>query len=83
VPDNSQTTTTEAAISISESNPKPANATDRADTAAMANTTIPTTFQPSVMYSNAKPRRSSTERDAGLAKLTAPVWQPDHSYPRR
>jgi hypothetical protein len=44
-------TTVDAPISISESRPNPASATDRAAIAAMASTTIPTTFQPSVAYS--------------------------------
>jgi hypothetical protein len=54
-----QTTTTEAMISISESAPKPANATEPATTSARTNTTVPTTFHASVTYSSARPRRSS------------------------
>ena len=48
MPDSSQITTVDAAISISESRPNPASATDRAETAAMARTTIPAMFQASV-----------------------------------
>src|SRR5882757_9017689 len=48
-----QLTTLEAPISIRESRPKPASATERA---AMASTTMPTTFQASV-HSKANPRR--------------------------
>lgn len=58
-PDSSQITTMDAPISISESRAKPASATDRAETAAMASTTIPATFHASVAYSSASPRRSS------------------------
>ena len=57
--DNSQTTTVEAPISISESKPNPASATDLALTAATARTTMPITFQPNVVYSSANPRRNS------------------------
>jgi len=53
VPDSSQITTVDAPISISESRPNPARATDRAATAAIASTTIPITFQASVEYSRA------------------------------
>jgi len=56
---SSHTTTTEAKISIRESNPKPARATERAVSAAMATTTTPTTFHPSVTYSRRRPRVSS------------------------
>jgi hypothetical protein len=49
----------DAPISITESKPNPASATERADTAAIASTTIPITFHASVAYSRAKPRRSS------------------------
>jgi hypothetical protein len=66
VPDSSQITTMEAPISISESNPNPANATDRAMLAVMARTTTPTMFQPSVAYSRAKPRRSKRRRKSPL-----------------
>jgi hypothetical protein len=45
VPDSSQITTVDPPISMSESRPNPARATDRAETAAMARTTIPATFQ--------------------------------------
>jgi hypothetical protein len=58
-PVSCQTTTTEAKISISESRPNPASATDRAARAASATTTVPTTFQPSVTYSRRSPRRRS------------------------
>jgi hypothetical protein len=62
VPDSSQITTVDAPISISESSPNPASATDRAEIAAMASTAIPATFQASVAYSRAKPRRSTARR---------------------
>jgi hypothetical protein len=52
-----------------ESRPNPARATERAATAAMASTTIPATFQASVAYSRANPRRSR----AGRAGLSARV----------
>jgi hypothetical protein len=68
-------TTVDAPISISESRPNPASATDRAGIAAIARTTIPATFQASVTYSKAKPRRSSTPRTALSAEVTAPVLQ--------
>jgi hypothetical protein len=42
--DNSQITTAEAPISISESTPNPASATDRAEIAATARTTMPILF---------------------------------------
>jgi len=56
-PVSSHTTTIEAKISTRESSPKPTRATDRAERAAMARTTIPATFQTSVAHSNARPRR--------------------------
>jgi hypothetical protein len=56
-PDSSHTTTSEAPISMSESRPNPASATDLAASAATASTTIPTRFQPSVANSSAKPAR--------------------------
>jgi hypothetical protein len=40
VPDSSQITTVDTPISISESRPNPASATDRAEMAAIARTTI-------------------------------------------
>jgi len=46
-----RTTTTAATISISESSPKPARATERALAAATPMTIAPTTFHPSVRYS--------------------------------
>src|SRR6266536_3086627 len=61
-PDSSQITTVEAPISMSESRPNPASATDRADMAAIARTTIPITFQHRVLYSRANPRRSRALR---------------------
>ena len=70
VPDSSQITTVDAPISISESRPNPASATDRAETAAMARITIPATFQASVAYSSANPRRSKAFR-AGSVIATA------------
>jgi len=54
-----QTTITEAKISITESIPKPANATERAAKAAPSTIQHPTRFQPSVAYSSASPRRVS------------------------
>src|SRR5665647_2245722 len=45
-----------------ESMPNPARATDLADTAAIARTTMPTTFQLKVTYSSANPRRRSCLR---------------------
>jgi len=41
VPDNSQITTVDAPISISESSAKPASATDRAEIASMAAFSLP------------------------------------------
>src|SRR5512132_916098 len=62
-----QTTTSEARISISESSPNPASATERATTAAARTTPDPTTFQPSVAYSRPRPRRRScSARSTGL-----------------
>jgi len=49
----------EAKISTPESSEKPASATDRAATAAVSVTQIPTTFQASVVYSSRSPRRRS------------------------
>ena len=68
VPDSSQSTTTLAPISISESSPNPASATDRALMAATASTAMPTTFHPSGMPSNTRPQRSSAvaARSQGL-----------------
>ena len=51
-------TTVLAPISMSESSPKPASATERALTAATASTAMPITFQPRVPASNSRPRRS-------------------------
>ena len=62
MPDSSQITTTEAPISISESSPKPARATERAASAATTSTAIPTTFHASVAYSSRKPHRSVVTR---------------------
>jgi hypothetical protein len=59
VPDSSHSTTVLAPISISESRPNPASATDRAPMAAIASTTIPATFQLRVITSSIWPRRSS------------------------
>src|SRR5581483_7021124 len=66
----------DAPISISESRPNPASATDRAEAAAMASTTIPATFQASVTYSRAKPRRSRALRAGLAAGTTGTVWHP-------
>ena len=74
VPDNSQITTVDAPISMRESRPKPASATDRAEIAATASTTMPTTFQPRVAYSRAKPRRSSAVRAVSFIVGIARVW---------
>src|SRR3984885_7491979 len=60
-------TTVDAPISISESRPNPASATDRAAIAAMAKMTMPATFQASVTYSKTKPRRSRAARVASSA----------------
>jgi hypothetical protein len=60
-----------APISISESRPNPASATDRAKMAATASTTIPATFHASVTYSRTKPRRSTAARVASSAIATA------------
>ena len=76
VPDSSHTTTTEAPISISESSPNPASATDRAATAVMASTTMPTAFHPSVRYSNQNPYRNSRRRVVSCVDVTPAVWQP-------
>ena len=65
----------DAPISIRESRPNPARATERAATAAMASTTIPGTFQINVTYSRAKPRRSRTLRATPSAEVTEQVWQ--------
>jgi len=46
------TTTTDAKISIRESRPNPASATDRAESAAMSRTIVATTFHPSVAASS-------------------------------
>jgi hypothetical protein len=75
VPDSSQITTVDAPISISESRAKPASATDRAEIAATASTTIPATFQASVAYSRAKPQRSSTRRAWSSAAATGQACQ--------
>ena len=72
---SSQITTVDAPISISESRPNPASATDRAEMAGIASTTIPATFQASVTYSRAKPRRSRALRAALSAGVTRSVWQ--------
>jgi hypothetical protein len=56
-----------------QSRANPASATDRAETAAMANTTIPATFHASVGYSSAKPRRSSARPAGPSAIVTAEV----------
>lgn len=66
------TTIVEARISISESIPNAPSATDRAAIAVIASTMTPITFQPSVAYSSAKPRRSST-RAVGEARGTGPL----------
>ena len=58
VPFNCQTTITEAKISIRESRPNPARATERASMAAVTTTTVPTMFHASVMHSSSNPRRS-------------------------
>ncbi len=75
MPDSSQITTIDAPISISESRAKPASATDRAESAATASTTIPATFHASVAYSSANPRRSSALRTRSSATATAEVCQ--------
>ena len=73
-PDSSQSTTMLAPISISESMPKPANATDCARTAARASTTMPTAFQPKVAASRTRPRRRSAAPLAGAGgELTTPI----------
>lgn len=64
-----QTTTTDAKISMRESRPKPARATDWARHAAVGTTATPTTFQPSVAYSSQTPRRAS----AGESVLPVPI----------
>jgi hypothetical protein len=69
-----------APVSISESRPNPASATDRAVTAATASTAIPATFQPSVMPSRIRPRRSSMASRPVIARTgssiaTRPAWQ--------
>ena len=46
VPGQLPSTTLDSPISISESRPNPASATDNAETAAMAGTTILATFSP-------------------------------------
>jgi hypothetical protein len=71
VPDSSQITTADAPISISESSPNPASATDRAAATATASTMIPATFQPSVTYSSTNPRRSRAVRTRSSADVTA------------
>ena len=53
-----QMTTSEAPISIRESSPNPARATEAAASAAAITTIALTTFQPSVAYSSTRPRRS-------------------------
>jgi hypothetical protein len=75
VPESSQITTVDAPISISESRVNPVSATDRAEIAAMASTTIPATFHASVAYSSAKPQRSSARRTWSWAAATAAVCQ--------
>jgi len=77
VPDSSQITTVDAPISISESSPNPARATERAAIAANASTTMPTTFQASVTYSRTNPRRSRTLRSTSSAEadVTRSFWQ--------
>jgi hypothetical protein len=49
----------------------PASATDRAEIAATASTTMPITFQPSVAYSNANPRRRRAWRAVLSVLVTA------------
>jgi|SRR5215469_16330250 len=71
VPDSSQITTVEAPISMRESRPKPARATDRAPIAATASTTMPTTFHARVRYFRMKPRRARTCRYASSMVATA------------
>src|ERR1044071_7504082 len=66
-------TTAEAPISISESRPNPASATDRALIAATASTTIPATFQPRVAHSSANPRRTRARPAASPAAVTGAV----------
>src|SRR5438046_8754972 len=69
---NCQTTTVEARISIKESRPKPARATECAASAAIASTPTPTTFHPSVTYSSHSPRCSRSRRaDADAAPVEA------------
>jgi hypothetical protein len=70
VPDSSQITTVDAPISMSESSPNPASATDRAAMAAIARTATPITFQPSVTNSRAKPRRSKAAQAASSMMIT-------------
>ena len=55
---------------MSESSPNPASATDRAAAAAIAKTTTPITFQPSVTNSRANPRRSKAVRAASSTETT-------------
>jgi len=60
--DHSHSTTVPAPISISESNPNPASATECARPAAIANTTMPTTFHANVAASRRKPGASQPRR---------------------
>ena len=60
VPDSSHSTTVLAPISIRLSSPNPARATERAETAATARTTMPTRFHARVAHSRARPRCSKT-----------------------
>ena len=67
---------------MSESRPKPASATDRALTAAMARMMIPATFHPSVAHSRAKPRRTRPARAGSLNSITLRACQAAPPAPR-
>ena len=73
---NCQTTTSEAKISIAESSPNPASATERASSAAMITKTEPTTFQPSVVYSSSSPLWIRLA-ESGWAAMTS-FWRVIH-----
>jgi hypothetical protein len=72
VPDSSQMTTVDAPISISESRPNPASATDWAEIAAIASTTTPATFQASVTYSRPKPPAQQGAPRRGISRSHHP-----------
>src|SRR5665213_1038240 len=70
-PASSHSTTTLAPISMRESRPNPASATERALSAAKLRTTTPTTFHPSVTASSSRPRRSSRAEVDAVEVLVA------------